>query len=238
MAHDALGVPLVARRARALAETSRWRPGRTRRCSTRWWTIQRAPRPDAGLPLRVPGRHVRLVRDGRQRPRALGVPHAAGHAGRRPGDACGRSITSRCCATSSWTWRRSARRCARWARRWCRPRPPSLRADPGRLAPSGRSIDAAIECIGCGMCVSACTMVAHNERFPGPGRAQPRVHARARLARRRRRARGGRCCSTTTRSPAATARATAPRCARWAWRRPPRSFACARWPHAGCSACR
>ena len=26
----------------------------------------------------------------------------------------------------------------------------------------------AIECIGCGMCLSACTMVAHNARFPGP----------------------------------------------------------------------
>ena len=31
-----------------------------------------------------------------------------------------------------------------------------------------REIDEAIECIGCAMCVSACTMVAHNERFPGP----------------------------------------------------------------------
>jgi fumarate reductase iron-sulfur subunit len=31
-----------------------------------------------------------------------------------------------------------------------------------------RAIDPAIECIGCGMCVSACTLVAHNERFPGP----------------------------------------------------------------------
>ena len=31
-----------------------------------------------------------------------------------------------------------------------------------------REIDAAIECIGCGMCLSACTMVAHNPRFPGP----------------------------------------------------------------------
>ena len=31
-----------------------------------------------------------------------------------------------------------------------------------------REIDEAIECIGCGMCVSACTMVAHNPRFPGP----------------------------------------------------------------------
>lgn len=37
-------------------------------------------------------------------------------------------------------------------------------------APSSErdEIDAAIECIGCGMCVSACTMVAANERFPGP----------------------------------------------------------------------
>ena len=26
----------------------------------------------------------------------------------------------------------------------------------------------AIECIGCGMCLSACTMVAHDPRFPGP----------------------------------------------------------------------
>lgn len=34
--------------------------------------------------------------------------------------------------------------------------------------PERRQIDEAIECIGCGMCVSACTMVAHNPRFPGP----------------------------------------------------------------------
>ncbi|HKW91513.1 MAG TPA: succinate dehydrogenase/fumarate reductase iron-sulfur subunit [Methylomirabilota bacterium] len=31
-----------------------------------------------------------------------------------------------------------------------------------------RQIDAAIECIGCGMCMSACTMVANDPRFPGP----------------------------------------------------------------------
>jgi fumarate reductase iron-sulfur subunit len=31
-----------------------------------------------------------------------------------------------------------------------------------------QEIDEAIECIGCGMCVSACTMVAHAPRFPGP----------------------------------------------------------------------
>lgn len=30
------------------------------------------------------------------------------------------------------------------------------------------AIDAAIECIGCGMCLSACTVVAWNPRFPGP----------------------------------------------------------------------
>jgi fumarate reductase iron-sulfur subunit len=37
-----------------------------------------------------------------------------------------------------------------------------------RDAPERRDIDPAIECIGCGMCVSACTMMAHNPRFPGP----------------------------------------------------------------------
>ena len=49
---------------------------------------------------------------------------------------------------------------------------PAPEAEPYALIPSGaaerRDIDAAIECIGCGMCLSACTMVAHNERFPGP----------------------------------------------------------------------
>jgi fumarate reductase iron-sulfur subunit len=45
-------------------------------------------------------------------------------------------------------------------------------AEPYALVSGGsaerREIDLAIECIGCGMCVSACTMVGHNERFPGP----------------------------------------------------------------------
>ncbi len=47
-------------------------------------------------------------------------------------------------------------------------------AGPATFAPIGstsrerRRIDAAIECIGCGMCLSACTMVAHDPRFPGP----------------------------------------------------------------------
>jgi fumarate reductase iron-sulfur subunit len=49
---------------------------------------------------------------------------------------------------------------------------PAAAAEPYALIPAGsaerRDIDPAIECIGCGMCVSACTMVAHNARFPGP----------------------------------------------------------------------
>ena len=49
---------------------------------------------------------------------------------------------------------------------------PAPSAEPYALIPSGsperREIDPAIECIGCGMCVSACTMVGHNARFPGP----------------------------------------------------------------------
>ena len=46
--------------------------------------------------------------------------------------------------------------------------------DAGSYAeiPSGSAergdIDDAIECIGCGMCLSACTMVAHDPRFVGP----------------------------------------------------------------------
>src|SRR5262249_27752210 len=49
---------------------------------------------------------------------------------------------------------------------------PALAAELDAVIPSDsrerREIDPAIECIGCGMCVSACTLVAHNPRFPGP----------------------------------------------------------------------
>ena len=38
----------------------------------------------------------------------------------------------------------------------------------GRDSRERREIDEAIECIGCGMCLSACTMVAHDPYFPGP----------------------------------------------------------------------
>jgi len=49
---------------------------------------------------------------------------------------------------------------------------PGEKAEPyagvSGLSAERREIDLAIECIGCGMCVSARTMVGHNERFPGP----------------------------------------------------------------------
>src|SRR4029077_11840686 len=45
--------------------------------------------------------------------------------------------------------------------------PPAFARIPA-AAPERERIDPAIECIGCGMCVSACTMVANDERFPGP----------------------------------------------------------------------
>ena len=49
------------------------------------------------------------------------------------------------------------------------PRPDAERdAQVSSTAPERQEIDEAIECIGCGMCLSACTIVAHNGRFPGP----------------------------------------------------------------------
>jgi succinate dehydrogenase/fumarate reductase iron-sulfur protein len=45
--------------------------------------------------------------------------------------------------------------------------PPTV-ARIGRDSAERRRIDPAIECIGCGMCMSACTMVANDPRFPGP----------------------------------------------------------------------
>ncbi len=44
---------------------------------------------------------------------------------------------------------------------------PAYAAIPAAAAERAE-IDAAIECIGCGMCLSACTMVAHDRHFPGP----------------------------------------------------------------------
>ncbi|HEV8676879.1 MAG TPA: succinate dehydrogenase/fumarate reductase iron-sulfur subunit [Methylomirabilota bacterium] len=50
------------------------------------------------------------------------------------------------------------------------PREPEARAPAAIPADSleRRTIDPTIECIGCGACVSACTMVGWDSRFPGP----------------------------------------------------------------------
>jgi len=45
---------------------------------------------------------------------------------------------------------------------------PAAFAEVGADSRERRLIDAAIECIGCGMCMSACTMVGHDARFAGP----------------------------------------------------------------------
>jgi fumarate reductase iron-sulfur subunit len=45
--------------------------------------------------------------------------------------------------------------------------PPAF-APVARDSAERRAIDPAVECIGCGMCLSACTMVAHDRHFPGP----------------------------------------------------------------------
>ena len=57
--------------------------------------IQRRHRSDARVPFRLPRRHVRLVRDDGQRPRALDLPHARRGGGRRT--ARWRSRRSRIC---------------------------------------------------------------------------------------------------------------------------------------------
>jgi fumarate reductase iron-sulfur subunit len=49
---------------------------------------------------------------------------------------------------------------------------PARQAEPYTHIPGDsrerHAIDAAIECIGCGMCLSACSMVDHDRAFPGP----------------------------------------------------------------------
>ena len=45
---------------------------------------------------------------------------------------------------------------------------PAVFAEVGGDSRERRRIDAAIECIGCGMCLSACSMVGNDPRFPGP----------------------------------------------------------------------
>ena len=53
--------------------------------------------------------------------------------------------------------------------------------------PERKAADAGIECIGCGVCHSACDVVTWNKDYLGPGAAQPRLDAGQRRARRRQR---------------------------------------------------
>lgn len=46
--------------------------------------------------------------------------------------------------------------------------PAAPETGPEPRPPRPRAVDDAIECIGCGSCLSACTMVGHDARFVGP----------------------------------------------------------------------
>ena len=126
---------------------------------------------DAVLSLRLPGRHVRLLRHGGERPAALDLPHARQRGGRRRRrlrleplrnftvvkdlavemTAVLRQMARRARAISSRAQRRAR------ISPWCR-----------RRSPERQAADAGIECIGCGVCYSACDVVAWDEDYLGP----------------------------------------------------------------------
>ena len=80
------------------------------------------------------------------------------------------------------------------------------RDDFARVAPDSperRAADAAIECIGCGVCYASCDVVAWNPGLPRARGAQSRLDARQRRARRRaRRAAARRWRATPAATPA------------------------------------
>ena len=132
--------------------------------------IQRKLDPTLVLPLRVPRRHVRLVRDDGQRQGALDVPHARrqGRRGRPPRDRAAQQPAGgegsrhrhgavlRQVGAGERAVSRRARR-ARTTSRACRPD----RAER-------KLVDEAIECIGCGVCYSSCDVVTWNPDYLGP----------------------------------------------------------------------
>ena len=185
-----------------------------------------APRPDARLPLRVPRRHVRLLRHGHRRARAVGVPDAAAQPGERAGDRApalslpadprprrghgavqgedGRSGRGLRPGRGAGRVRASRRRqprapAHRWGHRVHRLRHVRLRLHHGR---------------------PRCALRRAR-------RVQPGVHASGGQPRRRAWRSGRRASSRKTRSSAATARAIAPRSAPWRSRRPTPSWPCA-----------
>jgi len=118
------------------------------------------------------GGDVRVVRDGRRRPRALGVPHAALRS-------AGREVTVRPPLSLPAAPRLVVDMAPFNAKLRSVdatfPAGAGRRAVRDRLAHSAerREIDPAIECIGCGMCVSACTLVAPQPALPRSSRAEP-----------------------------------------------------------------
>jgi fumarate reductase iron-sulfur subunit len=130
--------------------------------------IQRTQDPTLAFRYACRCRDVRLVRDGGERPGAVGLPHAARVA--RPGTDQRPSALSLPAAARSGRRHDAVRGQA--PGREARPSRRATGLEPYALVSSGSAerheIDLAIECIGCGMCVSACTMVGHNDRFPGP----------------------------------------------------------------------
>ena len=70
------------------------------------------------------------------------------------------------------------------------PRRRSPRSTPA--SPARRAVDAAIECIGCGVCYATCDVVGWNPDVSRPRRAQPGLDAGQRRARRRARRRASR----------------------------------------------
>ena len=128
-----------------------------------------SPGRDPRVPVRLPRRHVRLLCHDGQRQGALDVPHARSQSRQGQSD-----------------HHRTSRQPA------CHPRPGDRHAgvlrqvgpcqgavtadgDPpddfARIAPASparREVDAAIECIGCGICYASCDVVAWNPAYLGP----------------------------------------------------------------------
>ena len=105
--------------------------------------------------------------------------------------------------------------------------PTATRADDfARIEPASparRAVDAAIECIGCGVCHASCDVVAWNPDYLGPARAEPRVDAGQRSCATARAARGCRRSRATPAATRATRTRAAPSVARSASRPRPRS---------------
>ena len=131
--------------------------------------IQREQDADALLSLRLPRRHVRLLRHGGERPSALDLPHARARRGRRRRPLRLeplRNFTVVKDLAVEMTgffdkWRDAKGHFEPLRRRG------GLRGGAAG-EPQRQAADAGIECIGCGVCYSACDVVAWNKDYLGP----------------------------------------------------------------------